>query len=120
MQATTKPFPALDDTSTSAEQRARAYLAVNCAQCHQPGGPTPVNIDLRFDTAIGSTNTLSATPQSGDLGLTNTAIVQPGNKEQSVLWERLRRTDNNRMPPLASHVVDDLAVEIVGEWIDGL
>ena len=113
-------LPALDDTSVSVEQRARAYLAVNCAQCHQPGGPTPVNIDLRFDTAANNMNILSAAPQVGDLGLTNAAIVRPGNKEQSVLWERLRRTDTTRMPPIGSHLVDDEAVTVIGEWIDGL
>ena len=113
-------FPALGDASATVEQRARAYLDVNCAQCHQPQGPSPVAIDLRFDTGINEMNIVSVTPQAGDLGLTSAAIVVPGNKEQSTLWERLRRTDGSRMPPLASHLVDSQAVSVIGEWIDGL
>src|SRR5262249_18402034 len=42
-------YPSLTDTNAAVATRARAYLAVNCAQCHRPGGPTPVNLDFRFD-----------------------------------------------------------------------
>ncbi|NOX50093.1 MAG: hypothetical protein GXP16_06085, partial [Gammaproteobacteria bacterium] len=86
-------FPALDDTAVNMEQRARAYLDVNCAQCHQPGGGTPVSIDLRIDIAANAMSAISVSPQAGDLGLANAAIIRPGSKEQSTLWERLRRTD---------------------------
>ena len=42
-------YPALTDTAVATDFRARAYLAVNCAQCHQPGGPAPTALDFRFD-----------------------------------------------------------------------
>ena len=40
------------DTTRSLNDRARAYLHTNCANCHRPQGGTPVNIDLRHGTAL--------------------------------------------------------------------
>ena len=44
--------------------------------------------------------------------------VAPGTKESSVLWERMRRRDCPRMPTLGSDIVDPLAIDVVGAWID--
>ena len=113
-------YPALDDTNASIATRARAYLAVNCSQCHQPNGGTPVDLDLRFDTADASMNALDVAPTQGALGLQNARIVAPGVKESSVLWERIRRLDSTRMPPVGTRRVDEEAVDLIGTWIDGL
>jgi hypothetical protein len=32
----------------------------------------------------------------------------------------MRRLDATRMPPLASHLVHQQAVDLIGAWIDGL
>jgi mono/diheme cytochrome c family protein len=100
-------------------ERARAWLAANCASCHQPGGPTPTALDLRFDTALGATGMLEA-PSSGSLGIADARIVDPGSPATSVLLERIRRLDDTRMPPLSSHVVDETGVTLVAAWIEGL
>ena len=113
-------YPDLTNTSVAVAQRARTYLEANCAQCHRPGGPTGVNLDLRIDTADNQMNAIGVTPQAGNLGLANAQIIAAGAKESSVLWERMRRLDPNRMPPLASHRVDDAGVTLIGEWIDSL
>lgn len=105
-------------TSQPLAARARAYLDVNCGQCHQPGGPAPVNMDLRASTAIASTQLLGVMPQAGDLGLADARRVVPGDKARSVLWERMRRLDASRMPNLGSHVVDEEGVALIGAWID--
>ena len=58
-------------------------------------------------------------PTAGDLGLADAFRVKPGVKESSVLWERLRRLGaSERMPPIATHVVDPTAVDVIGQWID--
>ncbi len=44
------PDPA--DTQAPVATRARAYLHTNCAQCHRPTGPTPSNMDLRFNQRL--------------------------------------------------------------------
>ena len=113
-------FPALDDTATPMAERARAYLEVNCAQCHRPGGPAPTSIDLRFDTALDDMDVLDVTPSAGDLGVTDARIIAPGDRSRSVLWLRMGTLDGNRMPSLGSHRVDEAAVSLIGDWIDSL
>ncbi|HEY6598767.1 MAG TPA: hypothetical protein VIZ30_05625, partial [Pseudomonadales bacterium] len=113
-------YPALDNENFSIALRARAYLAVNCAQCHRPGGPTPVNLDLRFDTSDTAMNAIDVSPQAGDLGIAGARIIARGSRTNSVLWQRMQRLDGTRMPPLSSHHVDQAGLTVVGAWIDGL
>jgi len=113
-------FAAADDAGRGLDERARAYLHVNCASCHRPGGPTPDALDLRFDTELAATGALDTVPTAGDLGLADARIIAPGDRARSVLWERMRLLDGNRMPPLSSHRVDDVGVALVGDWIDTL
>jgi uncharacterized repeat protein (TIGR03806 family) len=113
-------FTALDDTSQRTEVRARAYLHINCAMCLRPNGPTPVDLDLRFDTPVTEMNAVGIAPNAGNLGIADPLIIAAGDKGRSVLWARMQALDANRMPPLGSHVVDSGGVALVGEWIDGL
>ena len=110
-------YPNPFDATQPQGRRARAYLAANCAQCHLPGGSAPGALDFRFEAGPSGLG-VNVPPASGDLGLTNPLIIRPGSKESSVLWERLRRLDGQRMPPLASSVVDRAAVDLLGAWID--
>ena len=108
------------DGAVDVVARARILLEVNCAMCHQPAGPTPTGLDLRYDTDPGQMAAIEVAPTAGDLGLMNPAIIQPGAKESSVLWQRMNRLDAFRMPPVGSTEVDDSAVDIIGAWIDEL
>lgn len=49
-------LPDWSDTSFSLEGRARAYIDVNCAHCHQPGGYHDSNVtgrpDMRYETPL--------------------------------------------------------------------
>ena len=113
-------FPELEDAGEDLERRARAYLHVNCAACHQPQGGTNVALDLRFDTPPAAMAALGEVPQGSDLGIEEARIIAAGAKEASVLWERMRRLDATRMPPVASHRVDSEGVALIGAWIDSL
>jgi hypothetical protein len=45
-------------------------------------------------------------------------VVVPGDLAHSVLWRRLHGTNGfSRMPPLATHQLDELAVQLVADWI---
>lgn len=113
-------FPDRNDSSASIEARARTYLDVNCSQCHQPGGPAPTALDLRASTPAGAMNAIGVAPVAGNLGITDAQIIAAGDRQRSVLWQRMQRLDDARMPPLSSHVVDTQAVDIIGNWIDAL
>jgi uncharacterized repeat protein (TIGR03806 family) len=122
LPGTPSSLPALPDPLGAAplEARARAYLHANCSQCHRPGGPAPVAMDLRAGTALAATGTCDASPQAGDLGLPSGRIVAPGAPERSVLVERMKRLGLDRMPPVGSLVVDQAGVDLVSAWIDSL
>lgn len=110
----------LDDTNATLAQRARSYLHSNCSNCHSPNGTTPVNLDLRYRTALTATQTCNVQPTVGDLGISNARIIAPGEPERSVLLARMKVRDVNQMPPLGSHLVDQDAVDVISAWIGGL
>ena len=101
-------------------QRARAYLHSNCANCHQPGGPTPVNLDLRYTTSLANMNACDVVPTADDLGLDMARIIAPGDASRSVLVQRMRLRDANGMPPLGSTIDDVEGWLIVTAWINSL
>jgi glucose/arabinose dehydrogenase len=118
-----------DDESGAAadEHWVRSYLHANCSGCHRPGGPSDADIDLRYVVAEdGTTLPLSdmhvcdATPTVDDLGLRDPAIVRPGAPQASVLYLRMADLGELRMPPLASAIPDELALERVERWIETL
>jgi uncharacterized repeat protein (TIGR03806 family) len=110
----------LHDVRVPLRDRARSYLAANCAQCHRPGGVMQGDMDLRFTTSDAGTRTVWVRPTRGDLGIPDAFRIRPGSPDTSVLWERMRRLDGTRMPGLGTHAVDLDALLVVGEWILGL
>jgi uncharacterized repeat protein (TIGR03806 family) len=115
-QYTAMPDP--KSGSAPVDQRARAYLESNCAQCHRPGGPTPVTIDLRYGTALGDVNLVSV---SATAPTTPGALrIAPGNHGASDLWKRIAANGATRMPPLGSNLIDQQASDLLSGWIDGL
>lgn len=108
------------DATAGLTARARAYLHTNCAQCHQPNGPTPTDLDLRYGTPLAQTDACDTVPQRGDLGIADARIIAPGDASRSVLVARVNRRDADGMPPLASSLVDDDGVALLAAWTDGL
>jgi uncharacterized repeat protein (TIGR03806 family) len=113
-------WPNPHDSAQPVEGRARAYLASNCAQCHRPGGPAPTNSDMRFSTPTDQMNLVGFLPTLGNLGLPSPRVIDPGDRDNSVLWLRMGRLDSFRMPPVGSRHVDASGREVIGAWIDAL
>lgn len=108
------------DPSQDLEKRARSYLEANCSFCHRPGGTTTATMDLRYEVSLAETKTCNVSPANGNLGVQGAMIIKPGSPELSVLALRMRTTGSDRMPPLASHVVDVEGLKVVEEWIQSL
>lgn len=119
----TRTYPAHaipTDSSASLDARARSYLDANCAFCHTAGGTTPSRLDLSSTVTRDAMNAIDVSPSAGDLGLADARLIAPGDRRRSVLWERLTRTDDNRMPRLGTSVPDTAGIDLIGDWIDSL
>lgn len=113
-------FPDPSDQAADAAARARSYMHGNCAHCHLPNGPTNSSIDLRFHVQLGRTNVCDQRPTGSDLGVSGARIMKPGDHARSLLWLRTGRRDDTQMPPLATRVVDQLGLDVIAGWIDGV
>lgn len=109
----------LNNEGASLEERSRSYLASNCSHCHNADAALPTPLDFRFGGEAAVLNAIDLVPQD-NLGITSAKVIDPGSKETSVLWLRMKLTDGKRMPPLATHVVDAQAIDVIGQWIDSL
>jgi uncharacterized repeat protein (TIGR03806 family) len=99
------------------DERARAYLDVNCSNCHRPSGPAAGLGDLRRDRELhrmGICNIAALDVEGAPFRL------QPGDPAASAIVERMRSNGPQRMPPLASAVVDEEGASLVEQWISGL
>lgn len=115
-----QPKLATPFTAQSVGDVARAYLHVNCSYCHRPGGPTGVNMDLRYSQSLAGTQTCNMPPQAGDLGIANARLIAPGDPARSIVLQRMLRRDAHGMPPLASSVPDSAGAALITNWINGL
>ena len=106
----------LSDERISREYRVRSYLAANCAQCHQPGGPAHAQWDARVTTPLAKTGIVNGTLYDLEGDATNRVVV-PGDLAHSMLFSRIGQLGKNHMPPIGSGVLDSNAVELVRQWI---
>ena len=117
-------LPILDDpfnTLVSDDDRIRAYWHSNCAQCHRPGNSIQnVDIDFRFGAEWNDINICNHVPVAGDLGISGAQRLTPGSADESIVYLRMSRRDNNAMPPLGSSVIDSKAANFIKEWIEKL
>ena len=108
------------DEDIDLEIRARVWLDVNCAMCHQPNGPGNANIDLRFATGLGNSKTIGLPPAQGDLGIAGAKLIAPGHPERSLLLHRVKTLGDGRMPNIGSNQVDENAVQLLHDWIQSM
>ncbi|WP_051235291.1 PQQ-dependent sugar dehydrogenase [Marinimicrobium agarilyticum] len=113
------PDPYADLQADRLADQARAYLHTNCAQCHRPQGPTNLNMDLRYKTALGAMTICNVAPQNG--GSPEERRLLPGDANASVLVTRMSlRNHADQMPPIGSHRVDQEGEALLREWINAM
>lgn len=106
------------DETADLEDRARAYLHTNCAQCHRPDGPTNLDMDLRHTTVLADMNLCNVTAQNSD---EEALRLDPGDADASVLVGRMALRDHaDQMPPIGSNRVDEDGEALLRDWINGL
>ncbi len=111
---------AYDSADGTLEQRARAYLDVNCAHCHNPDGPAHTSgLDLRWTQSEPAhwgvyKRPIAAGRGSGDMNF----AIEPGHPERSILVHRMESTDPGvMMPETGRSLVDDRAIALMRDWI---
>jgi mono/diheme cytochrome c family protein len=108
------------DTSAPLADRARAYLDVNCAHCHNPAGPAHTSgLDLRWSQDDPTLWGVLKRPVAAGRGSAGFAFaIEPGHPERSILLHRMQSTDPGvMMPELGRQLVDDRGVALIRDWI---
>ncbi|MDR6839763.1 SO2930 family diheme c-type cytochrome [Pseudoxanthomonas sacheonensis] len=103
------------------EDRARAYLDVNCGHCHSPTGPA-ITSGMWLDASITDRLKLGfcKQPVAAGKGTGNRLYdIAPGQADASVLMFRMDSDDPSvMMPELGRSVVHREGVELIRQWID--
>jgi len=112
-----------DSKHFSLDQRARAYLDVNCAHCHTRGGDA-YNTGLFLEYQQTDLNHLgikkSPVSAGGGAGGLDYDIV-PGDAAHSILAYRMNSVaPGTVMPELARTVIHKEGVKLIREWINSL
>jgi glucose/arabinose dehydrogenase/mono/diheme cytochrome c family protein len=112
-----------ENESASLEDRARAYLHVNCAHCHREtglGGRADFQL-LGWMTNEG-TKTIDAKPLVGMPGSDpdKTRLVRPGHPEHSDIYLRMATDGPGRMPLFGTRTIDQAGAELIRRWIESL
>jgi uncharacterized repeat protein (TIGR03806 family) len=95
--ATIPVLPDWQNNSYSLEERARAYLDVNCAHCHNPNGnASDANLSFRYETSFGDSNI--------------------GDKKKSIV-NKMKR---GQMPRIGTSIVHEEGLELIRSYINSL
>jgi parallel beta-helix repeat protein len=109
-----------DPTTGSVEARARVWLDVNCAHCHNPHGPArTTGLDLQLsETNPAKIGVFKSPVAAGHGSGEHKFDIVPGKPDESIIVYRLESTEPGvMMPELPRRLVPDEAVSLIREWI---
>lgn len=112
-----------DDPRAPLDARARAYLEINCAHCHNPaGGAANSGLFLELDRSDPVALGIGKRPVAAGRGSGGRDFaIAPGNPDASILIYRLRSTDPGiAMPELGRATAHDEGIALLSEWIESL
>jgi uncharacterized repeat protein (TIGR03806 family) len=113
-----------DDPKTgNINDRARIWLDINCAHCHNENGPAKTSgLNLSIHETDLSKLGLNKTPVAAGRGSgKNNYDIVPGKPEKSILVYRLNSTDPGiLMPEIGRTVIHTESVALIKEWIKSL
>jgi hypothetical protein len=110
----------LTDENRSLEDRVRSYWDSNCSMCHGVNDSIRADWDARYDTPLAQQGLISAESLNG--GQDDAIyLIEPGSAERSILFQRnATLLSGLRMPPLATHRLDEGYLAQLGLWIRSL
>jgi uncharacterized repeat protein (TIGR03806 family) len=114
-------MPALANATNAAvslDYRVRSYLAANCVHCHQPGGGALAAFDCRLTTPLSASGLMNGSLVNA-LGDPDNHVITPGSTAHSALLTRIANPGPYHMPPLATSVLNQEAIDLVTAWITG-
>ena len=117
-------LPVWDDADTwTVNQRARAYLDVNCSNCHNEMG-TARNTGLYLTYEEQDDNRIGICKEPNTAGAWGAGLIYdivPGNADESILAHRMNSADPVvQMPRLGRTLIHDEAVQLITEWIESM
>lgn len=105
------------------EERARAYLDINCGHCHSATGPADTS-GLFLDSEIVDTRRLGfcKPPIAAGRGSGNRLVsIHPGQPSESIMPFRMNSVDPGiAMPELGRSTVHAEGVALIRDWIESL
>lgn len=109
-----------DDKKFSLDERARAYLDVNCGHCHNPKGPA-YTTGLYLHTQNDNPEHLGICKAPVAAGKATGGFlydIVPGHPERSILSYRLASLDPGiKMPEVGRVMVHEEGLALLNEWI---
>lgn len=115
--------PDWEDVSKPLESRVKAYLDINCAHCHSPGGfASNSGMFTEFWREVNATYGVCKPPVAAGAGSGGLQYdLVPGNADASIAVFRMNSNEPNvRMPEIGRSIIHDEAVELVRNWLNSL
>ena len=117
-------LPVWTDTETwSLDERARAYLDINCAHCHNPSGPAFTSgLDLSWQQLDPRQYGVYKPPVAAGRGSGGHKFgIVPKHPEQSILVHRMESLDpGSMMPNVGRSLIHDEGIELIANWVKGM
>ena len=109
-----------NDASLNVETRARAYLDINCAHCHNRVGPADTSgLLLEHNAPVGPSLGLCKLPIAAGKGTGGRVFgIVPGKADQSIFTYRMESTDPSiMMPELGRALSHEEGTQLIADWI---
>jgi uncharacterized repeat protein (TIGR03806 family) len=117
------PIASYKDVNASLDDRARAYLDINCGHCHIPGGSADttglyLNLIEENQEKLGIyKKPVAAGRASGNLKYS----IVPGHSDDSIMLFRMESLDPGIMMPESGRALaDDAGIKLIKDWIEKL
>lgn len=114
-----------NDSSQSLDKRARSYVDINCAHCHQSDRHCDYRpMRFAFNETDGNQTNMGVCVETQDMqGFPGALgkIVTPANINRSMLFHRINTTNETyRMPLHGRTIIHEEGVALIQEWINSL